>query len=115
MARTFTVAGIIEANPRPALTVKPCPVARIRAGNSSANVGQARAAVLRRSLCQAADLRGIRGERSKYAIRIPANDSLERDIAELLTRACGKTEPQAGGLVQGLPLPSRELEDGSGV
>ena len=26
----------------------------------------------------------------KYAIRIPANDSLERDIAELLTRAVGR-------------------------
>src|ERR1019366_3547255 len=27
--------------------------------------------------------------------------------------ACRKTEPQAGGLVQGLPLPSSELEDGA--
>jgi hypothetical protein len=26
----------------------------------------------------------------KYAIRIPANDSLERDIAELLTRPVGR-------------------------
>ena len=30
----------------------------------------------------------------KYAIRIPANDSLERDIAELLTRPVG---PSHGG------------------
>jgi hypothetical protein len=26
----------------------------------------------------------------KYAIRIPANDSLERDIADLLTRPAGR-------------------------
>ncbi len=30
----------------------------------------------------------------KYAIRIPANDSLERDIAELLTRPAGR--PRGG-------------------
>jgi hypothetical protein len=35
----------------------------------------------------------------KYAIRIPANDKLERDVAELLT-LLGKTEPQARGPVQ---------------
>ena len=28
----------------------------------------------------------------KYAIRIPANDSLQRDIEELLTRAGGETQ-----------------------
>ena len=27
----------------------------------------------------------------KYAIRIPSNDSLERDVAELLTRPVGRT------------------------
>ena len=41
------------------------------------------------------------------AIRIPSNDSLER---ELLT-AGRQTELQAGGLVQGLSVPGRELED----
>ena len=30
----------------------------------------------------------------KYAIRIPANDSLERDIAELLTRPVGRPSPK---------------------
>ena len=30
----------------------------------------------------------------KYAIRIPANDNLERDIAELLTRPVGRPSPQ---------------------
>ena len=41
------------------------------------------------------------------AIRIPSNDSLER---ELLT-AGRQTELQARGLVQGLSVPGRELED----
>ena len=45
------------------------------------------------------------------AIRIPANDSLEREIAELLTRPVGPSQSQACGVVQGLPLPGRELED----
>jgi hypothetical protein len=56
---------------------------------------------------------GLEERGVKYAIRIPANDSLERDIVELLTPASRKTEPEARGLVQGLPLPSRELEDGA--
>jgi hypothetical protein len=50
----------------------------------------------------------------KYAIRIPANENLERDITELLTRpvaARGKAELQASGPVQGLSLPSGQLED----
>ena len=34
---------------------------------------------------EALEARGV-----KYAIRIPANDSLERDIAELLTRPVGR-------------------------
>jgi len=46
----------------------------------------------------------------KYAIRIPANDSLERDIAELLT-AGEQNELQAGGLLQGLSVSGGELED----
>jgi hypothetical protein len=36
-------------------------------------------------ICEALEGRGV-----KYAIRIPANDSLERDIAELLTRPVGR-------------------------
>jgi Transposase DDE domain group 1 len=46
-----------------------------------------------------------------YAIHVPANDSLERDIAKLLTRPTGQAEPQASGLIQGLSLPSGQLED----
>ena len=47
----------------------------------------------------------------KYAIRLPANDNLERDIGELLTRPRGKAQPQAGGLVQESLLPGGQLED----
>ena len=47
----------------------------------------------------------------KYAIRLPTNDSLERDIAELLTRQVGRPSHKHIALVQELPLPSRELED----
>ena len=47
----------------------------------------------------------------KYAIRIPANDSLQRDIEELLTRRGGETQQEAVGGVQGLSLPSGQLED----
>jgi len=59
-------------------------------------------------------------QRGKYAIRLPANAGLERDIEELLTRPVGRpshkppvTNPQSQthGVVQGLSLPSRQLED----
>ena len=40
----------------------------------------------------------------KYAIRIPANDSLQRDIAR-------QTQQEAVGGVQGLSIPSGQLED----
>ena len=43
----------------------------------------------RRRLRQAGDTTHWRSG-TKYAIRIPANDSLERDIAELLTRSVGR-------------------------
>ena len=33
----------------------------------------------------------------KYAIRIPTKDSLEKDIAELLTRPVGRQQPKASG------------------
>jgi hypothetical protein len=41
------------------------------------------------------------------AIRIPSNDSLERELLP----AGRQTELQARGLVQGLSVPGRELED----
>ncbi len=44
---------------------------------------------------------------AKYALRIPANDSLERDIAERLSG--GKAQCEAVGGVQELSLPSRQL------
>ena len=65
------------------------------------------AAFAKPEVYEALEERGVR-----YAIRIPANESLERDIAELLPRPGGKAEPEAVGGVQGVPLPSGELEDG---
>jgi hypothetical protein len=46
----------------------------------------------------------------KYAIRLPANDNLLRDIEELLTKPGGAAHSQAHRAVQGLSLPSGELE-----
>ena len=48
-------------------------------------VFRADAAFAKPELYEALEERGV-----KYAIRIPANDSLERDIAELLTRPVGR-------------------------
>jgi hypothetical protein len=38
----------------------------------------------------------------KYAIRLPANDNLQRNIYGVVDAACGTIEPQAGGAVQKL-------------
>jgi hypothetical protein len=46
---------------------------------------RADAAFAKPEILEALEERGV-----KYAIRIPANDSLERDIAELLTRPVGR-------------------------
>ena len=46
---------------------------------------RADAAFAKPEVYEALEERGV-----KYAIRIPANDSLERDIAELLTRPVGR-------------------------
>jgi hypothetical protein len=46
---------------------------------------RADAAFAKPEIYEALEARGV-----KYAIRIPANDSLERDIAELLTRPVGR-------------------------
>jgi hypothetical protein len=48
-------------------------------------VFRAAAAFAKPEICEMSEERGV-----KYAIRIPANDSLERDIAELLTRPVGR-------------------------
>jgi Transposase DDE domain group 1 len=47
----------------------------------------------------------------QYAIRLPANDNLQRNITELLTRASGTAELQAGGAVQEFSLSGGELDD----
>ncbi len=52
-------------------------------------VSRADAAFAKPEIYEALEERGV-----KYAIRIPANDSLERDIAELLTRPVGKPSPK---------------------
>jgi hypothetical protein len=49
-------------------------------------VFRADAAFAKQEIYEALEERGV-----KYAIRIPANGSLERDIAELLTRPVGRT------------------------
>jgi hypothetical protein len=51
--------------------------------------------------------------RVKYAIRLPANDNLERKIAQLLTRPLGRPSLQAGGPLQKLSLPGSELDQGT--
>src|SRR5579863_3214869 len=48
-------------------------------------VFRADAAFAKPEIYEAMEQRGV-----KYAIRIPANDSLERDVAELLTRPVGR-------------------------
>lgn len=47
-----------------------------------------------------------------YAIRIPANENLDPDIAELLPRPVGRPSSGALGRVQELSLPGSELEKG---
>ena len=46
---------------------------------------RADAAFAKPEICEALESRGV-----KYAIRIPANENLERDVAELLPRAVGR-------------------------
>ena len=48
-------------------------------------VFRADAAFAKPEIYEALEKRGV-----QYAIRIPSNDSLERDIAELLTRPVGR-------------------------
>ena len=59
-------------------------------------VFRADAAFAKPEIYEALEERGV-----KYAIRIPANDSLERDIADLLTRPVGRPSAQTLGVVQG--------------
>jgi hypothetical protein len=82
-------------------------------------VFRADAAFAKPEIYEALEERGVR-----YAIRIPANDSLERDIAELLTRPVGRPShkpvtwykgflyelfPRVGFIVTNLEMPSRAV------
>jgi hypothetical protein len=71
-------------------------------------VFRADAAFAKPEICEALEERGV-----KYAIRIPSNENLERDIAELLTRPVGRPSHKPGGLVQRFSVPGGELEDGT--
>jgi hypothetical protein len=53
-------------------------------------VFRANAAFAKPEIYEALEERGV-----KYAIRIPANDSLKRDISELLTRPVGRLAKHA--------------------
>jgi hypothetical protein len=67
---------------------------------------RAGAAFAKPEIYEALEERGV-----MYAIRIPANDSLERDNCGVADAARGEAEPQASRSVQGLSLPSGQLED----
>ena len=69
-------------------------------------VVRADAAFAKPEVYEALEARGV-----KYAIRIPSNDTLERAVAELLTRPVGRPSHKPVGPVQELPVPGRELED----
>ena len=69
---------------------------------------RADAAFAKPEIYEALEERGV-----KYAIRIPANDSLERDIAELLPRPVGRPSHKPLVEYKELSLPGGELEDGA--
>jgi hypothetical protein len=56
-------------------------------------VVRADAAFAKPELYEALEERGV-----KYAIRIPSNDILEREVAELLTRSVGRPSQQMEGI-----------------
>ena len=49
----------------------------------------------------------------KCAIRLPANDNLQREHYGVVDSASGKAEPQADGPVQEFSLSGSELADGA--
>ena len=49
----------------------------------------------------------------KYAIRIPANENLERDVAELLPRPVGRPSHKPIVWYKRLSLQGRQLDDGT--
>jgi hypothetical protein len=70
-------------------------------------VFRADAAFAKPEIYEVLEARGV-----KYAIRIPANENLEGDIAELLPRPVGRPRVKAFGGVQKLSLSSGQLENG---
>jgi len=71
-------------------------------------VVRADAAFAKPELYEALEKRGV-----KYAIRIPANDTLGAGRRGVADAARGQTQSQAGGPVQERPVPSRQLDDGA--
>ena len=71
-------------------------------------VFRAEAAFAKPEIYEALEKRGV-----TYAIRIPSNDSLERDNRGVVDAASRQTEPQARGPVQKLSLPGSQLENGA--
>jgi hypothetical protein len=69
-------------------------------------VFRADAAFAKPEIYEALEERGV-----KYAIRIPTNDSPGARHRGVADASGGTAKLQASGVVQGLPLPSRELED----
>src|SRR2546428_7857855 len=76
--------------------------------NGKEVVFRADAAFAKPEIYEALEERGV-----KYAVRLPANENLERDIEELLTRPVRTSEPRAGGALQGFSLPGGQLVDGT--
>ena len=69
---------------------------------------RADAAFAKPEVYEALEERGV-----KYAIRIPANDILQRDIEELLKRPRGEAHQETAGRAEGVLVPGSRLEDGS--
>ena len=72
-------------------------------------VFRADAAFAKPEIYEALEERGV-----KYAIRLPANDNLERQRCAVADAASGKAQLQAGGPVQELSLSGGQLEDARG-
>ena len=66
---------------------------------------RADAAFARPAIYEALEARGV-----QYAIRIPANKSLEREIEDILFRPGGTAKPHAIGPVQECPLSGGQLD-----
>ena len=67
---------------------------------------RADAALAKPEIYEALKERGV-----KYAIRIPANENLQRDIEELLKRPEGRPGKKPFGGVQGISVPGSRLEE----